>query len=228
MNKMICVNYTRLNGTLPATVIDGFLQELPANKAESLVSLQDSKQVTASILGLALLGQGTKQLGMVNFSYDQLNFSPAQKPRCFLGIEFNITHSANIVACAVSLDSSLGIDTETKGERSTTLLRQVFNAHELALIQSDSRHYLDLWVKKEAVVKASGDGVRAMKTVDLEQGHARYNQQQWYLHRLLLDANEISYLACQQAQPEIRIQNHSFADCVAYCAESQFRIQRYG
>ena len=45
---------------------------------------------------------------------------------------------------------------------------------------------------------------------------------------LLLDANEISYLACQQAQPEIRIQNHSFADCVAYCAESQFRIQRYG
>ncbi|WP_455366047.1 4'-phosphopantetheinyl transferase family protein [Kaarinaea lacus] len=188
----------------------------------------DCKQATATVLGLALLGRGVEQLGVAGFSYKQLIFSSTQKPSCSLGIEFNIAHSANIAACAVSLDSPLGIDTETTGIHSAKLLRHVFNESELALIQNDNRHFLDLWVKKEAVAKASGDGVRAMKAIALDQERAHYNEQQWYLRRLLLDANEVSYLACQQAQPDIKLQEHAFADCLAFCTTAQFRDQHYG
>ncbi|WP_455222362.1 4'-phosphopantetheinyl transferase family protein [Kaarinaea lacus] len=225
---MIWVNYTTLNGVLPASVIGSFLRCLPATKADAIACLRDSKQATASVLGLGLLAQATEQLCVFDFSFHQLNFSPMQKPGCSLGIEFNITHSANIVACAVSLDSPLGIDSESMETRNAGLLRHVFNEKELTLIQNNNRLYLDLWVKKEAVSKAAGDGLGAMKAIVLNQDHARYNEQQWYLHRLMLDRNDVSYLACQHPQPDIKCQKQAFDDCVAYCTDAQFQNRRYG
>ena len=225
---MIWVNYTRLNGVLPEPVINSFLHQLPPPKASAIARLSDSKQATASVLGLVLLGQGAKQLGVVDFNYDQLIFSPAQKPTCSLGIEFTITHSANIVACAVNLASPLGIDTETRAIHNAQILQHVFSDSEQALIQSDNQHYLDLWVKKEAVAKATGHGLPAMKTIVLDEERAHYNKQLWYLHRLRLDANEVSYLACHQPQPDIQIQKHTFADCIAYCTDGQCGKQAYG
>jgi len=225
---MIWVNYTTLDNTLPDSVIGNFLRCLPKTKSDAIARLRDSKQATASALGLALLGQAAQQLGVSDFNYSQLIFSPAQKPRCSLGLEFNITHSASIIACAASLNSPLGIDTETAGRENTKLLRHAFNDDELAQIQNGERHYLEFWVKKEAVVKAAGVGLRAMKSVQLEQGRALYNGQQWHLHHLMLDKNEISYLASLQTKPVITCQKHAFVDCAEYCNSGQFQNQRYG
>jgi len=225
---MIWVNYTTLDNVLPDSVMGSFLRCLPENKAHAVAQLRDRKRATASVLGLVLLGQYAEQLGVKDFNYSQLIFSPAHKPRSSLGLEFNITHSANIVACAASLDSPLGIDTETMGRENAKLLRHVFNDNELTQIKNGKRHYLEFWVKKEAVAKAAGDGLRAMKSVMLDQERAHYKGQKWHLHRLMLNTNDMTYLASLDPQPEITRQKHAFADCVEYCNAVQFQHQRYG
>ena len=225
---MILVNYTSLNGRLSAALIGSFLHRLPPGKADAIARLGDNKQATASVLGLILLGQTVEQLGVADFSYKQINFSPTRKPTCSNGIEFNITHSENIVACAVSLRMALGIDSETAEKRNPKLLRHVFNDNELTQIKSGASNSLELWVKKEAVAKASGCGVAAMKAIALDHECASYNNQSWYLRRLALDVNDVSYLACQKQNPVINLHEHSFADCVDYCRPIPVQDQQYG
>lgn len=225
---MILVNYTRLEGALPAAAVRALLDQLPKPKADAMARLKNPRQSTASMLGLLLLKQALEQLGGVDFRFDQLKFSPGEKPLSTQGIEFNITHSETIVACAVSRNIALGIDSETISKQPVTRLHHIFNESELAMISNDNEKFLELWVKKEAVAKASGDGVRAMKAIDLDQQRAKYKDQQWYLHRLALDAQDVSYLASQQSQPDIHLQYHTFSDCVACCNAASVLEQRYG
>lgn len=218
----------RLNGRLSAALIGSFLHRLPLQKADAITRLGDSRQATASVLGLILLGKAVEQLSVDDFSYKKIIFSPTQKPACSNGIEFNITHSENIVACAVSLRMALGIDSETEEKQNPKLLRHVFNDNELTQIKSGASSSLELWVKKEAVAKASGCGVMAMKAIALDQERASYNNQLWYLQRLALDVNDVSYLACQEQNPAISLHEHSFADCVDYCRTVHIQDQQYG
>ena len=215
---MILVNYTTLEGLLPLSVERLFLQRLPIDKAQSLSKISDSKRRNASILGLALLEQAVRKLGIGDLGDLQLNFSPTRKPSCSTNIEFNITHSDTLVACAVSLEFPLGIDSETRNDNRSPQLKHVFNESELQEIAADARHFLNLWVKKEAVAKAVGCGITKMKHVQLNQDSALYQNQLWYLHPLELVDNDVSYLACKEQYPEIQVYYHSFADCVDYCA----------
>ena len=214
---MILVNYTSLDALLPDFAEASFLQKLPTGKVQTLSRLADGKQRTASLLGLLLLEYGMDQLNLGSLSNHQINFSPNQKPTCSANIEFNITHSDTLVACAISQESPLGIDSETKNDDRSPQLQHAFNQIEQQKIAADSQLFLDMWVKKEAVVKAEGCGIAGMRSVRLNQAAARYFNQLWYLHRLTLDDNDVSYLASKQQDPEIKINYHTFADCVNYC-----------
>jgi len=217
-----------MEGLLPHSAVRSFLQNLPLNKAQTISRLGDEKQRTASILGLVLLGRAMQQLGIRDFNYHQLIFSPNRKPSCSANIEFNVTHSDTVVACAVSHDSPLGIDSESRCRKHNPLLRHVFNEAELKQISTGSENFLDLWVKKEAVAKAAGCGVTGMKNIQLDQSTARYQSQLWHLHQLTLNDNDVSYLACKQQNPEIMIQPHSFAECLNDFSSEHILSQCHG
>jgi len=225
---MILLNYTSLEGLLPHSAVRLFLQNLPLNKAQTISRLGDEKQRTASILGLVLLESAVQQLGIRDFNYHQLIFSPNRKPSCSANIEFNITHSNKVVACAVSQKSPLGVDSETMNRNHSPLLRHVFNETELEQIDSGASDFLDLWVKKEAVAKAIGCGIAAMKHIQLDHHTARYQNELWHLHQLALEDNDVSYLACQQQDPEIKAFYYSFTDCLNHCTTGNVMSQRHG
>ena len=225
---MILLNYTSLEGLLPDSAVRLFLQNLPPNKAQTLTKLVDDKQRTASTLGLLLLENAVQQLGIRDFSYHELKFPPNQKPSSSTNIEFNITHSDNVVACAVSQKSALGIDSETMKHNHNPLLRHVFNETELEQIDDGTQNFLDLWVKKEAVAKAIGCGVAGMKHIQVDRQTAHYQNQLWYLHGLALDDNDVSYLACKQPDPDIKAQYYSFTDCLNHCTRQNEASQHHG
>ncbi len=225
---MILLNYTHLDRPLPHSAVRSFLQNLPSNKAQTISRLVDDKQRSASVLGLVLLEHAMQQMGFSDFDFLQLIFSPNQKPSCTANIEFNITHSDSLVACAVSQASPVGIDSETSNREHNTLLRHAFNDAELEQISDGSQSLLDLWVQKEAVVKATGGGITDLKYIQLDHCTALYQNQRWFLHRLPLDDNDISYLACKQQNPEIKIRYHSFSDCLSYCTTENTLSQCHG
>jgi 4'-phosphopantetheinyl transferase len=79
------------------------------------------------------------------------------KPRV-AGVEFSVSHSGDAVVVAVA-DAPCGVDVEElAGERDVAgLSRLVLGEGEQA---ADEREFLRAWTRKEAVTKATGDGLR--------------------------------------------------------------------
>jgi 4'-phosphopantetheinyl transferase len=83
-----------------------------------------------------------------------------------MGLRFNISHTAGLVACAVARSHDVGIDVES-GERSlpiVDLARRFFSppeADRLSALDEALRpaHFYALWTLKEAYLKARGFGL---------------------------------------------------------------------
>lgn len=86
-----------------------------------------------------------------------------------LPFHFNISHSAGWVACAVS-DKPIGIDLEVIQSRDLSVARRICSQGELDFIFAEGkdslRRFLQVWTAKEAYVKLTGIGIKAMKEAD--------------------------------------------------------------
>ncbi len=74
-------------------------------------------------------------------------------------IYFNISHSKNIVICAVS-NSVIGIDIESldRDVKFKSLTKRFFSEQEIKLV-NNSTDFLNIWTLKEAYLKAIGTGI---------------------------------------------------------------------
>lgn len=79
-------------------------------------------------------------------------------------IEFNASHSGDLVALAFARKTPVGIDVERRRELHDTLAlaRRYFSAEEVAIVESAADAgdaFFTIWTAKEAIVKASGKGI---------------------------------------------------------------------
>jgi len=79
-------------------------------------------------------------------------------------MEFNASHSGNLVALAFAKDTAIGIDVERRRRLHDvlSLAQRFFSNDELALVRSSSDPddaFFTIWTAKEAIVKASGKGI---------------------------------------------------------------------
>lgn len=82
------------------------------------------------------------------------------------GIEFNVSHSAEWLACAVSRDVPVGVDLEFCDPRRASLkvARRYFRPEETALLEALpgdqlGQQFFDYWTLKESAVKARGEAL---------------------------------------------------------------------
>lgn len=80
-------------------------------------------------------------------------------------LAFNISHTAGLVACAVSLEPEVGVDVEEINDKrgTTDVAQRVFSAEELSELDVLSEagkveRFFTLWTLKEAYIKARGLG----------------------------------------------------------------------
>ena len=79
-------------------------------------------------------------------------------------IEFNVSHSGDLVALAFARGTAVGIDVERRRRLNDfpALARRYFSAEELAFVNSAADvedAFFTIWTAKEAIVKASGEGI---------------------------------------------------------------------
>jgi len=100
------------------------------------------------------------------------------------GIEFNIAHSGNYVLVAIS-NSLIGADIEFMNNSfdHTDIMYEIFNTNEVAYInnaQTEALNFYTLWTRKEALLKATGEGLTDdLKIIDclgdvVERSQAQY------------------------------------------------------
>lgn len=78
-------------------------------------------------------------------------------------LHISISHCRTAVAVAVSESRRVGIDVESRRKVSASLMERVCTADELAAVQSaadPTMAFLRFWVRKEAVLKMRGTGIR--------------------------------------------------------------------
>ncbi len=83
------------------------------------------------------------------------------------GLQFNLSHTRGLVACAVTRDAVIGIDVETiSAERSgREIAERFFSPAECAALHAaplvkQCQMFFRLWTLKEAFIKATGEGLR--------------------------------------------------------------------
>ncbi len=92
----------------------------------------------------------------------RLTTSEEGKPSCIDGPAVSITHSGNLVACAVTGSGDIGIDLEVprRGRRTREIARSYFSSEEASwLATQPADRFQMLWVLKEACMKAIGVGL---------------------------------------------------------------------
>ena len=78
-------------------------------------------------------------------------------------IEFNLSHSRNWLGIAIAPHSPVGIDVQVHKKFNPKITERVFCSEERAASEKatdDSKFFFDIWCKKEAAVKTTGDGIK--------------------------------------------------------------------
>ncbi len=84
-------------------------------------------------------------------------------------IFISISHSDNFIVCAVS-DSPVGIDTEKIRQYNPKLANKYFTEEDIAYISNSDKAFTEIWTKKEAALKISGEGIKGIKNPELFKG----------------------------------------------------------
>ncbi len=88
---------------------------------------------------------------------------PSLKPGITdIPIQFNLSHSSGLTACAVVLDSQIGIDVENISRKiDLKIADRFFSREESECLgkAGDKGMFFDLWTLKESYIKAKGKGL---------------------------------------------------------------------
>lgn len=161
-----------------------------------------SRAAVRSILG-GYLGQPPGGVAIVA--------QPSGKPRLHVGdLAFNLSHSEDLALVAVTRDCEVGVDVEAVRpiERFEELARRNFHPAEIAAISAADTptQFFSCWTRKEAVLKAFGDGLRSpLQEFDTlspaSDGGIRVFDTRCYLQAISPAAGYVAAIATLQPRP---------------------------
>ncbi len=137
------------------------------------------------------------------------NYSEYGKPSV-AGIEFNVSHSANIWACVTTKKATLGFDIEKISPFSVRMAKRFFCKKELAyLAEGDiALRFARLWAGKEAAIKHQGgrvlDGIKRYHIDFKTQRHAVVGDDRSRMHLEYVEVDP-EYVACLCVQEPAQV-----------------------
>jgi hypothetical protein len=197
-SQTLILYHTDLRGEWPGPRARAFAKRLPYLKR--LAAGKDDASSRASVAGVALALRALSQLLSRPVNVGELVFTQGRKPHLReqaalaaaapwaaglqpgdARVDFSISHSGPYVGCAALSAARVGLDIECGGDAG----RQ-------------------LWVAQEAMLKANGEGLRALShgTPRVGATHVEWRGVRWHLTRLNLFADA---LACIVSSCAVRV-----------------------
>ena len=202
------VSQERISSTKQSEQIANWIEELPAKKQQQVKKLRQQNDQVLSLAGLQLLKMAMPAFSDSPFSLDQLQFPAQAKPFLEGDIDFNISHSGDIVCCVISNTTKVGIDIELHRDvKAATLNKFLSDAPDSWKNHSaeNSQHeFFNLWTKNEAIIKAASHGsIFNMKDIKHEYNGGYYQNHFWstYPIDILCDDDNKEYtchIACSE------------------------------
>lgn len=141
-------------------VCQELMQQIPPERQSRIRNMKQEKNRKQS-MGAGLLLQ--KVLALYHMADERVIEGPHGKPRVD-GLEFNLSHSGNLVICAVS-DELVGCDVEKIRKAPRDVVSRYFSECEQEYLSRFSdreydKNFFRLWTMKESYVKMTGEGLR--------------------------------------------------------------------
>lgn len=150
------------------------------------------------LLGKLLLRFGLQELGHPTML--ELQYSQHKRPSISIpGLDFNITHSHSMIACAIAINRRVGIDVEKIREVSIENYEKCFTVDEFRTICNDRnpcRRFFHQWTRKEALLKGIGEGFYLVPNmIDASSNVVVYQNKSWYIQHIPFFTNYVFHLA---------------------------------
>jgi 4'-phosphopantetheinyl transferase len=211
------VLYTTHANRISRDLAGRWLGELSHARQAELLRLRQSEALNNSLLGMQLLKTGMQHLKVHGFHLSGVQYRANCKPQLGKGVDFSISHSGDMVVCALTKNGLIGIDTEKLRPVSIRSFSRFLSAAECLATGDSSDAFIDFWTCKEAVLKGCGDcHLDQLKDVSISGDAARIGTRHFYLRRLELLHGYRTCLATSAQQGNIellpaRLENGSMA-----------------
>lgn len=208
---MVYVWYYRSNGEkLHPDVYARLIQQLPTSIQDQILKYRKWQDREERLIGKSLLLAELQFLGKPPALLTALKYTAFQRPYLDDAADFNISHSNGITVCAISETHRVGIDIEKCQRTNINDFEAQFSPSEWKQIlehKNSELAFFRLWTKKEAFLKATGDGLNIpLCTIPIEANKVALNNQEWFLHEIDLDKGYICHLCTPLSSPNIVIE----------------------
>ncbi|MEZ2338359.1 4'-phosphopantetheinyl transferase superfamily protein [Mucilaginibacter sp. RCC_168] len=214
VNEEVCIFYTQFETEIPPAKFEFLLNLLPINLRDSVLKYRRWQDRHTSLLGKLLLRHALAQNNLAN-SLSELYYEDNGRPYLkALPIDFNISHSGNVVICALTFQYRLGIDLEEVLPIDLYDFKNQFNSEEWDYIITSENPLVEFyhyWTMKESIVKADGGGVSKLTNFKIINGNqTTLSGDQWFTHPVFIENNYKCHVTTQIETPRFKIQKLIF------------------
>lgn len=180
-----------------------YYQKLVKNSPSALIKevapYRKIEDKIRKIIGRLLLQKAIVKSGLHSSFYEKIKKTDNNKPYLDNWYNYNVSYSEQFVVFCFSPTIQIGIDIEYKKPIKFKSIANSFHTNERKKI-TQSAHplidFYDIWVRKEAVLKAEGIGLLdGLDTVDCTNDFICHKNKKWVLKEIEVDENYICYIA---------------------------------
>ena len=161
MTPEICL--VKVNSPIDENTFQYLLKFVQTEKQERILKQKIKQNADNMLMGEILAKTVIKKTFGIDIAKKKFAYTEYGKPYLlnYPHVHFNISHSGEYVACAVS-DKPVGVDIQKIGEYNCDVAKRVCNEKELEQIENSldkASEFTKLWTQKEAVLKMYGTGI---------------------------------------------------------------------
>lgn len=171
-----------------------------------IVNTKSIEKAQSSLISKLLLREGfEKYLRLDDSSLSNIEFTRYDRPY-FINhsIDFNISHSHDLVVCAISPGNQVGVDLEKIRPVNIGHFLKEFSGQELMNIhnaEDQNTAFFSYWTKKEAILKAEGLGInQSLSEIKFNQSgtEAEIFSRHWFLYPIPIHKDYCCWLASSE------------------------------
>jgi 4'-phosphopantetheinyl transferase len=181
------------------------LSSLSRPEQERLASIKNDCKKVKSAFGRVLLFYGLKNYGITNLDDLKVMFNGKPYFKNSRNLHFNISHSGNLILCAISDNAPIGVDVEKIKPKILDHFKSYFTDqewHDITINDNSVKRFHELWTRKEALIKADGRGL----SIDLSSFSCLGNNEQikgqnWHVKNFTIDKDYTCAIANKNNDP---------------------------
>ncbi|WP_143305927.1 4'-phosphopantetheinyl transferase family protein [Chitinophaga vietnamensis] len=208
---MITYSYFLYNRPLDERLYNALLQCVPEHMRTAIVKCRRWEDRQNRLFARLLLRDLLFAEGYAPDSLERLYANEYGKLFIDDRVDFNLSHSGNLVMVALSTCGRIGIDVERKDGLQAQDIATALRSDELEMLRQpvSQEAVYHLWTKKESLVKARGQGLSLdVKAIYLyaDRGVLKTGNchETWYYHPLQIHTDYIAVLCSEAANPILR------------------------